>query len=150
VQAIVQDSGCEVWDLSIAGPAGNRKLRVFVDKLGGVGIDDITRLSHALTARLPLGGFNLDDVTLEVSSPGAERRLRGMNDFVRFVGDRVNVRYRSGEAERVVEGTLSEVEEATLTVVDAQGRAHAVPVVDLVETRLAVSFGTAPRSPKPR
>lgn len=142
IEAVVRAHGCELWETSLVGPRGNRKLRVFIDQAGGVGIDTIAQVSHALSAQLPVAGMRLDDVVLEVSSPGAERRLRGMDDYRRFVGDRVNLRYRSGDSERVIEGTLSEVEETTLTVVDAQARRHAVPVGDLLEARLAVGFGT--------
>jgi ribosome maturation factor RimP len=82
---------------------------------------------------------------LEVSSPGAERPLRSHGEYERFNGNRVNVRYRTGEAETVVEGQLVAVDEAGIAVqaIGARGRAPVIVHIgwsDVVAGRLAVSF----------
>jgi ribosome maturation factor RimP len=80
-----------------------------------------------------------------VSSPGAERPLRAQADYERFNGQRVNIRYRSGDSDTVVEGQLVAVDGAGIAV-QAQGLRGRAPVVmhiawsDVVAGRLAVSF----------
>jgi ribosome maturation factor RimP len=92
----------------------------------------------------------MEDVDLEVSSPGAERPLRGLDDYRRVVGRRVNVRYRTDQSERVVEGTLSRVSDESLTVADGEGRPHEVSLEMIIEARLAVSFGQTDRGARRR
>jgi ribosome maturation factor RimP len=82
---------------------------------------------------------------LEVSSPGAERPLRDHGEYERFNGSRVNVRYRTGESETVVEGPLVAVDQAGIAV-QAQGLRGRAPVIvhiawdDVVAGRLAVAI----------
>ena len=82
---------------------------------------------------------------LEVSSPGAERPLRSHGDYERFNGKRVNIRYRSGDADTVVEGQLVAVDGAGIAVqaLGARGRAPVVLHIawsDVVAGRLAVAL----------
>ena len=111
--------------MSVGGAPGHRLLRVYIDAPGGVDIERCTRVSRTLRPMLDAAP-DLADVDLEVSSPGAERRLRGMDDYRRYTGSRVNVRFRSGGlpgeggAETVVEGRLSQVDDRELTVVGAR------------------------------
>jgi ribosome maturation factor RimP len=147
---VVSSLGCELWDAAITGPRGRRMLRVYIDAPGGVDLDDCVRVSRSLGPALAAAGVAMDDVDLEVSSPGAERRLRGLEDYRRFAGQRVRLRYRSGEeSEGVVEGTLTHVDEASLAVADRDGRPHPVSLQAVVEVRLAVEFG-APERPRKR
>jgi ribosome maturation factor RimP len=148
VEAAVTSAGCEVWDFALSGPPGRRLLRVFIDAPGGVDLERCTRVSRTLRPMLDASP-DLAEVDLEVSSPGAERPLRGMDDYRRNVGARVNLRFRSGggtaddtdDAETVVEGTLAQVDDSELVVLASGDRAVAVPVAAVVAARLAVDFG---------
>ena len=104
------------------------------------GIGRHRRLLPADHANLINGPYDL-----EVSSPGAERPLRNRNDYSRFHGKRVNIRYHSGEAEGVVEGQLIAVDDAGIAV-QAPGVRGRAPVIthisweDVVAGRLAVAI----------
>jgi ribosome maturation factor RimP len=141
VEAAAASLGCELWDITLAGPVGNRILRVYIDAAGGVDLDRCARLSRSLRPLLDDPEIGLEDVDLEVSSPGAERSLRGMSDYLRFIGQRVNLRFRHGDAETVVEGPLLRVTDEALTVATAREQSTEVPISDLVSARLAVEFG---------
>jgi ribosome maturation factor RimP len=148
VEPAVTSMGCELWDVSLAGPPGRRLLRVYIDAPGGVDIERCTRVSRTLRPMLD-ASHDLADVDLEVSSPGAERRLRDIDDYRRFIGSRVNLRFRSGGpadpaghgAETVVEGLLTQVGDSELVVLARDDRRVEVPVAALIEGRLAVDFG---------
>jgi len=141
VETAVLASRCELWEFSLSGTPPRQVLRVFVESPGGTGIDDCMRVSRALRPALDEAGEGLDRLDLEVSSPGAERRLRGPQDYRRSVGERVNVRFRQQDSESVVEGILEAVDDATLTVVGARDEHTVVPLEQLVMARLAVDFG---------
>ncbi|MEA2645423.1 MAG: ribosome maturation factor RimP [Chloroflexota bacterium] len=144
VEPAVITTGCELWDVALSGPRGRRRLLVSIDAPGGVDIERCSRVARTLRPVLDAAP-DYADVELEVSSPGAERRLRGMDDYRRFIGERVNVRFRSDAeadgAETVVEGLLGAVDDDSLTVLARDDRAVAVPLRSLVAARLAVDFG---------
>lgn len=141
VSAVVRESGCELWELKLQGPAGRRVLQVFVDSPAGVDLETTARISRALRPLLDDPAVGLVDANLEVSSPGAERPLRGIEDCARYVGRRVRLRFRSGDAETVVEGPLVEAGAAGLRVVARSGRVIDVSLDQLIEARGAVDFG---------
>lgn len=144
VEPAVASAGCELWDLSLSGPAGRRLLRVYIDAPGGVDLERCARVSRTLRPALDVAA---PDIDLEVSSPGAERPLRGRADYLRYIGSRVRLRARSGEGEQVVEGQLVEVDDLALTVGDRQGHLTSVPTAQLLDARLAVEIG-APSRPR--
>lgn len=113
--------GYELVDLEWSGRG---MMRLFIDKTGGINVDDCALVSHQLT-RL----FEVENVPyerLEVSSPGLDRVLRSERDFARFAGEQARVRVRipvngqrnfTGRLGAVANGALSlEVEGATISL----------------------------------
>jgi len=99
------------------GGRGGRTLRIVIDKSEGfISLDDCERVSHLAGPLLDQADLILDSYMLEVSSPGAERSLRDQAEYERFVGRKVNVRCRAGEAEVALEGVLAGVDDAGNTV----------------------------------
>lgn len=86
--------GYELVDVQVSN--GGRMLRVFIDKPGGINVEDCAALSRQLTRLLPVEGIDFD--RLEVSSPGLDRPLRKADDFVRFAGQKAEVRMRTADA----------------------------------------------------
>jgi ribosome maturation factor RimP len=76
----------------IERPAGGRLLRIYIDKPGGVTVDDCATVSHQLNRVLTVENVNYD--RLEVSSPGLDRLLKKERDFARFAGQKARVRMR--------------------------------------------------------
>jgi ribosome maturation factor RimP len=135
--------GYELYDLTLAGGAGHHTLRVRIDKPEGVTLDDCERVSKSLGALLDQADPMPARYDLEVSSPGAERPLRNLEDYRRFVGKRANVRYRTGESERVAEGLLTAVSELAIELQLRERKAAttvAIPLNDILAARLAIEF----------
>ncbi len=136
--------GYELYSLDQSG-AGGRTLRISIDHHEPITIDDCERVSRVAGPLLDRANLIDGPYELEVSSPGAERPLRTRHDYERFNGRRVNVRYRTGESETVVEGTLAAVDDAGIAV-EARGPKGRGPVIvhmawdDVVAGRLAVSI----------
>lgn len=98
--------GVDLVDVHWSGRGRGAVLRVVIDRAGGVTLDDCERVSNAASAVLDAADPIESSYRLEVSSPGAERPLRTVEEWRAALGRRVNVRLRSGDGERVVEGTL--------------------------------------------
>jgi ribosome maturation factor RimP len=136
--------GYELYAIDQSGHSG-RTLRISIDHNQPITIQDCERVSRIAGPLLDRSNLISGPYDLEVSSPGAERPLRGHPDYERFNGKRVNIRYRSGEAEAVVEGQLVAVDVAGIAVQapGARGRAPVVvhiPWEDVVAGRLAVAI----------
>jgi ribosome maturation factor RimP len=136
--------GYELYSLDQSGHSG-RSLRISIDRVEPIKIDDCERVSRIVGPLIDHSKLIEGPYDLEVSSPGAERPLRSHLEYERFNGRRVNVRYRSGESETVVEGQLVAVDGAGIAVqaLGARGRAPVIIHIgwdDVVAGRLAVSF----------
>ena len=86
--------GFELVDVQASN--GGRLLRLFIDKPGGVTLDDCAAISRHLTRVLAVEGIDYD--RLEVSSPGLDRPLRKEADFARFAGQRAEIRMCTPDA----------------------------------------------------
>lgn len=94
VEPVVAGMGFELVDAQAAN--GGRLLRLFIDKPGGVGLEDCAAVSRQLTRVLEVEGIDYE--RLEVSSPGLDRPLRKAGDFARFSGHKAEVRMRTPDA----------------------------------------------------
>ena len=83
--------GYEVVEIEYVRPGGADVLRLFIDREGGVNIDDCAKASRQVSALLDKGDFIKSNYNLEVSSPGIARPLRKPADFERFVGENIKV-----------------------------------------------------------
>ena len=144
IEPTLRHMGYELYSLEQSGQSG-RTLRVSIDRSEPITIEDCERVSRVVGPLIDHSNLIDGRYDLEVSSPGAERPLRSQTDYERFNGKRVNVRYRSGDADTVVEGQLVAVDGAGIAVqaLGARGRAPVVLHIawsDVVAGRLAVSF----------
>ncbi len=136
--------GYELYSLEQSGQSG-RTLRISIDHIEPITIEDCERVSRVAGPLVDHANLIEGPYHLEVSSPGAERPLRGPHDYERFNGRRVNIRYRSGDSDTVVEGQLVAVDGAGIAVqsLGARGRAPVILHIawdDIVAGRLAVAL----------
>jgi len=78
--------------VGVERPGAGRLLRIYIDKAGGINVDDCAAVSHQVSRVLDVENVRYD--RLEVSSPGLDRILREERDFVRFAGQRARVKVR--------------------------------------------------------
>ncbi len=144
LEPTLRHMGFELYSLEQSGHSG-RTLRISIDHAESITIEDCERVSRVAGPLLDHSSLIEGPYDLEVSSPGAERPLRDHHEYERFNGKRVNIRYRSGEAEAVVEGQLVAVDAAGIAV-QAPGARGRAPVIlhigweDVVAGRLAVAI----------
>lgn len=89
---VVEGCGCSLWDVEYLREAGSWYLRIYIDKPGGVSIDDCERISRELDPILDAEDPIPDSYVFEVGSAGAERELKRPGDFAQFIGSEVEVR----------------------------------------------------------
>jgi ribosome maturation factor RimP len=132
--------GYSIYGLQQSG-RGGRTLRVMIDKeTGFVSLDDCARVSQVANPILDQADLIQEAYTLEVSSPGAERALRDRGEYERFLGRTVNVLYRSGETEVVMEGRLSSVTDEGIAIQGNRNRLASVGWADIMRARLVATL----------
>jgi len=136
--------GYVLYALDQSGQSG-RTLRISIDHSEPITIEDCERVSRVAGPLIERSRLIDGPYELEVSSPGAERPLRTHQEYERFNGKRVNIRYRSGETETVIEGQLVAVDAAGIAVQAQSNRGRAPVIVhigwdDIVAGRLAVAI----------
>lgn len=133
VESAVTGMGYELVDTQVSGRG--RMVRVFIDKPGGVSIDDCADVSQHLTHVFAVEGIDYD--RLEVSSPGLDRPLRKAADFTRFAGQKVDVRMRVPDASgrRRFVGMLQGATDEVVTVV-VEGQTVELSLAGMERARL--------------
>ncbi|WP_412161632.1 ribosome maturation factor RimP [Aneurinibacillus migulanus] len=140
VAPILEEENLELVEIEYKKEGSNWFLRVYIDKEGGVDIEDCGRVSEKLSKKLdeidPIPGAYF----LEVSSPGAERPLKKEQDFERAVGKHVHVTtYEPINGSKVFEGELVSYDGKQLEIKEAKASAL-IPRDKVASARLAIVF----------
>ena len=119
---ILEQHGFELVDVEYVKEAGSWYLRAYIDKPGGITIDDCEVVSRALSDRLDEEDFIDDCYILEVSSPGLTRPLKKPKDYERNIGKPIDIRlFRAVDGVKELTGTLDSYTDSTVTVTDETG-----------------------------
>ena len=114
---VVEQAGCSLWDVEYVREAGCWYLRVFIDKEGGVSINDCETISRALDPILDEVDPIPDSYVFEVGSAGAERELKRPEDFRQFMGSEVEVRlYQPINGSKIFVGKLAAYDQGDLSI----------------------------------
>lgn len=114
---VVESAGCSLWDVEYVKEAGAWYLRVYIDKEGGVSIDDCEAVSRPLSDLLDQADPIEGSYTFEVSSAGADRALKKPEHFARFQGAEVEVKlYRPKEGRKEYVGFLRDYQDGAVTL----------------------------------
>ena len=133
IAPVVTGMGYELVDLQVSNRGG--LLRLFIDKPGGIGLEDCAAVSRQLARVLEVEGVEYD--RLEVSSPGLDRPLRKAQDFARFAGQKADVRMRTPDAggRRRFVGVLRGENEGRVSL-ELDGQTVALAIEDIDRARL--------------
>lgn len=114
---VVEQAGCSLWDVEYVKEAGEWFLRVYIDKEGGVSIDDCETVSRPLSDLLDEADPIEGSYTFEVSSAGADRVLKKPEHFARFQGQEVEVKlYRPRDGRKDFVGVLRSWQDGDVTL----------------------------------
>lgn len=133
----VNSLGYEMVDLEVS--SRGKLLRLFIDKPEGVNIDDCVLVSNQLGNLLAVE-HDIDYDRLEVSSPGLDRALKKDVDFVRFTGERAQVKLRVPiEGRKNFVGILRGLEQGELSI-ECEGLVQKIALANIDKARLAPEF----------
>jgi len=139
---VTADRGFELVDVELKQARSEKLVRIFVDRPGGIGLADLQSVSEEVSAILDAEDPIEGHYTLEVSSPGLDRPLRGEADYRRFVGRLANLSsYEPVEGRRHWTGRIVGCDDGIVTLELEKEKASArVPLAKLSHGRLEVEF----------
>lgn len=120
---ILKEHGFELVDVEFVKEGSTWYLRSYIDKPGGINVDDCEIVSRALEAQLDREDYIKEAYVLEVSSPGLGRPLKKEKDYIRNQGKEIDLRlYRSFEHEKEFRGVLKTWTKDSVTIETNEGR----------------------------
>jgi ribosome maturation factor RimP len=142
-ERVVASRGYELVDVEVHRSRRGHFVRLYVDRPGGIGLNELQGVSEEVSAILDVENPIDSSFTLEVSSPGLDRPLRSEADYRRFIGRLVRVSsYEPFEGRRHWSGRLHAVEDETIVLrLEREGGVLArVPMEKIAHGRLEVEF----------
>ena len=138
---LMEENNFELVDVEYVKEAGTWYLRAYIDKEGGIAVDDCEVISRRLSDWLDKEDFIDDSYILEVSSPGLGRPLKKEKDYKRSIGREVEVRlYKAIDRLKEFTGTLSAYDDKTVTLAMEDGSEAVFEKADIALIRLALDF----------
>ena len=141
VSGMIEKMGYELVDVEFVKEGQNWYLRFYLDKEGGINIDDCEKASKAIEKLLDEKDPIEQAYILEVSSLGLDRQLKKDKDFVKYAGSLVDVKlYKAVDGSKEFQGTLKGLEGNIITIEDENGNELSFDRKDTAVIKLAVIF----------
>ena len=141
LQPILDEHHFELVDVEYVKEGGNWYLRAYIDKEGGINVDDCEIVSRALGDILDEKDYIEESYILEVSSPGLGRPLKKERDFERSLGKEVEIRtYRAIDKQKEFVGFLKDYNNEEVTIVMDDETEKTFARKDIALIRLAFTF----------
>ncbi|MBR6328407.1 MAG: ribosome maturation factor RimP [Lachnospiraceae bacterium] len=147
IMPIVEKNGFELVDMEYVKEAGEYYLRAYIDKPGGITINDCEAVSREFSDKLDEDDFIDDAYIMEVSSPGLGRPLKKEKDFARSIGEEIEVKtYSPKEFEfykkksKEFSGILKSYDQDSFTIADEDGRELVFTRSETALVRLALKL----------
>ncbi|ACK42484.1 MULTISPECIES: ribosome maturation factor RimP [Dictyoglomus] len=140
VEPICEKYSYELVDLEYRREPHGWVLRVYIDKVGGVTVEDCAYISEKISKELDIKDPIPHSYILEVSSPGLDRPLKRKRDFERHIGEKVNITLLEEiEGKKKVEGKIFKVDEKNVTL-KVDDSLMVIPIEKIKKALLIVEF----------
>ncbi len=141
IMPLIEENNFELVDMEWVKEAGTWYLRAYIDKEGGITINDCEKISRAFSDLLDEEDFISENYILEVSSLGLDRPLKKDKDFARSIGKDVEIKlFKAVNKEKEFTGILTAYDSDTVTIELQDGQSMTIGRRDIARIRLAFSF----------
>ena len=141
LEPVVGELGFELVDVEYVKEGGTWYLRAYIDKPGGITVDDCEAVSRRFSDILDEKDYIEDSYVFEVSSPGLGRPLKKEKDFARSIGEEVEIRtYRAIDRQKEFVGILKRYDDETVTIAYEDDSEQTFDRSEIALIRLALDF----------
>ncbi len=140
-QPVISDMGYELVDVKFVTEGKRPCLRFYIDREGGVGIDDCQAVSREIDTLIEVEEIIKGSYVLEVSSPGLDRPLYKPADYVRFEGSLAKVRTKEPlDGQKVFLGRIDSAGDESFNLITGNGKVYEISYSQVEKARLEVEF----------
>ncbi len=141
VEPVLKENNFELYDVEFVKEAGTFYLRVFIDKEGGININDCETVSRRLSDLLDEKDFIPDAYILEVSSPGLGRQLKKDKHFEKSIGEEVEIKlFKPIDKQKEFTGFLESYNDEVIVISDEKENEMEFERSNIASVRLVVHF----------
>lgn len=141
IMPILEANGFSLYDIEYVKEAGSWYLRAYIDKPGGITINDCETVSRAFSEKLDEDDFIEEAYIMEISSPGLGRRLTKDRHFANSLGEEVELKlYKPLDGSREYTGLLKAYDKDSITIALSESEDLTVPRSELANVRLTIDF----------
>lgn len=138
---ILADNNIELVDIEYKMEMGRRVLRFFIDKEGGITLDDCERVSREVSAILDVKDIMPHSYSLEVSSPGLDRPLVKKDDFLKYKNKKARIKTKTPiQGRRNFSIVIEGVKDEDVIARDSENRILEIPIENIEKARLEIIF----------
>ncbi|AKL98175.1 ribosome maturation factor RimP [Endomicrobium proavitum] len=139
--ASAESESIEIVDVQYVKEDGDMILRIFIDKDGGVNMNDCERMSRIFSAKLDESSIFSDPYVLEVSSPGIERVLKNEKAFKKFIGSKIKVQtFNPIGNQRNFTGVLLACSDGKIVMQDLTNGSVEIEIIEIKKANLEADF----------
>jgi ribosome maturation factor RimP len=136
---IINSQGCDMIEIKCKGSHTRPIIQVFVDRAGGINIDDCAKLSRQMKDALDMSMPDIPQYRLEISSPGVHRPLKTERDFARNIGRVARIVYMVDENESSIEGKIIGINRDRV-IIQAKERTIEIPIESIRQARIQLKW----------
>ncbi|ABR48829.1 protein of unknown function DUF150 [Alkaliphilus metalliredigens QYMF] len=141
ITPIVEAEQFELVDIEFKKEGPHKYLRVYIDKPGGITLDDCQKVSEGLSKKLDEADPIVENYFLEVSSPGLDRPLKREVDFLKFKGEMIELKlYEAIDGQKTIEGELVGLIDDKIVIKISETEEVEMPREKVAITKLAIKF----------
>ncbi len=139
--SVATQYGVEIVDIEFVGSMGRPTVRIFIDKTGGVTLEDCERFSRAVSAALDVEDPIRSPYLLEVSSPGLDRPLKRLRDFQASVGKLARIITKESiDRQNFFVGRITEVRGDVIVLMTKEDSLKEIPFAQVSKARLEIEL----------
>ena len=125
IKTVLEDDierlGCKVWGLELFGGRSNKTLRIYIDKNGGISVEDCEKVSKHVSKVLDTENDFSENYMLEVSSPGLDRKFFYNEQYKDYLNEPLKVTFFDSQNKKTIQGRLEEVDKTSIKLEMKEG-----------------------------
>ena len=137
IEKDIERLGCKVWGLELFGRRSNQTLRIYIDNIEGISVEDCEKVSKHVSKVLDTENDFSEKYMLEISSPGLDRKFFYKEQYQEFINESIRVTFFDNDNKKTIKGNLKEVDDIRIKL-EIKEEIHEIPFSSIIQANLLI------------
>ena len=133
----IERLGCKIWGLELFGRRSNQTLRIYIDKIEGISVEDCEKVSKHVSKVLDAENDFSENYMLEVSSPGLDRKFFYKEQYKDYVNEAVKVTFFDTQNKKTISGRLEGASDSFIKL-ELENEVKEIPFSSIIQANLII------------